>query len=491
MIDHLRNTQSFGLEDLQALVLDEADRLLELGFAEEIKQIVSMAPSKRQTMLFSATMTEEVQKLISLSLKHPVRLAADAAAAAPRELTQEIVRVRGGHGIALKEALLLALSARTLKNGRTIVFFSTKQNAHRAKILYGLAGLPSAGELHGDMTQAARLESLEKFRQGQLAFLLATDVAARGLDILGVETVVNYDAPRDLASYLHRVGRTARAGKLGKAITFVEDGDRGLIKQVMKKTAVSLQARQVPNEAVSNWQGRIESLQPAVERIKEEEREERALRKAEMEAQKAENMVIHGDEIYSRPARTWFQTATEKKALADASKIQALGNGYAEHGTPMTKKQQRAKEKNEKRSDRKLKAAKDEVERKKKRNMPMEETNATVKQVKAMKAREAELKMQGVPSGKAGRMAAAQVSGVKKKKKVSKKELFGDDPASAGGGGGGQGGGGVSKVYSGGAKSGQLHKVKQGAVAKSAMNSAKRQGKGKHAFKSKAKHRRR
>lgn len=103
-----------------------------------------------------------------------------------------------------KEATLLALGARTFNTGRTIVFFSTKQRAHRAKILFGLAGLPPAAELHGDMTQAARLESLEAFRKGEAAFLLATDVAARGLDILGVETVINFDCPSQLATYLHR-----------------------------------------------------------------------------------------------------------------------------------------------------------------------------------------------------------------------------------------------------------------------------------------------
>lgn len=100
--------------------------------------------------------------------------------------------------------MLLALCSRTFASGRTIVFFSTKQRAHRMKILFGLGGLASAAELHGDMTQAARLQSLEAFRRGEAAFLLATDVASRGLDILGVETVINFDAPKQLPAYLHR-----------------------------------------------------------------------------------------------------------------------------------------------------------------------------------------------------------------------------------------------------------------------------------------------
>ena len=154
-----------------------------------------------------------------------------------------------GKEAGAKEAFLLALCSRGFRE-RTIIFFRTKKGAHRAKMLFGLAGLPPAAELHGDMTQAMRLESLERFRkvaallddpfqaccnskqvcqpprkpcplsdlgahllQGEVAFLLATDVAARGLDILGVEAVVNYNAPLTLASYLHRIGRTARAGQ--------------------------------------------------------------------------------------------------------------------------------------------------------------------------------------------------------------------------------------------------------------------------------------
>lgn len=106
----------------------------------------------------------------------------------------------------------------------------------------------SSGELHGDMTQAARLDSLERFRKGELAFLLATDVAARGLDIIGVQVVVNYDAPRTFETYLHRIGRTARAGAQGQAVTLIEDGDRVLLKDVVKKGKVQLKQRLVPQQ---------------------------------------------------------------------------------------------------------------------------------------------------------------------------------------------------------------------------------------------------
>ncbi|GAB4821500.1 hypothetical protein N2152v2_008546 [Parachlorella kessleri] len=496
MIDHLRNTQNIGLEDLQALVLDEADRLLEMGFAEEIREIVKMAPVRRQTMLFSATMTEEVKRLIALSLKHPVRLAADPTAAAPQQLTQEIVRLKGGQA-AHKEAMLLSLCARTFNTGRTIVFFQTKQKAHRLKILFGLAGLPPAAELHGDMTQAARLESLERFRKGEAAYLLATDVAARGLDILGVETVINFDCPAQLASYLHRVGRTARAGNRGRAITFVEDGDRALLKEVIKKTKVQMQQRQVPAHAVASWQDKVERLEEGVFQVIAEEREERALRKAEMEAQKALNMVEHEDEIRARPARTWFQTERQKREVAQKSKAAALAGGREGEGEgdPRDKKQDGKAARKEKL---KQKAAK-QTEDKKRKNPLMDETVGQKRTIKSIKAREAELRQQGVSAARAGKIAAGMVTGVKSKKQ--KKRKAGEKGGENGGGDGGLFGGdgigkpsasGPSKVYAGGAKSGKLKIPKAvGALSKVELARAKRGGKGKHGFKSKARHKRR
>ena len=239
VIDHVRNSAAFGLEDLAVLVLDEADRLLEMGFRDEVRcffvvvvlsfccccvqegavllgrrhppqtlplntlpsrkkkqppkkqkkvaELVRLAPRRRQTLLFSATFSDEVQRLASLSLRSPVRLAADAVAAAPALLRQQVVRLKGAAAGASKEAALLSLCARSFASGRCIVFCKTKQRAHRLKLLFGLCKLPPASELHGDMSQAARLEALEAFRTGAAAFLLATDVAARGLDILGVQ----------------------------------------------------------------------------------------------------------------------------------------------------------------------------------------------------------------------------------------------------------------------------------------------------------------
>ncbi|XP_028760280.1 DEAD-box ATP-dependent RNA helicase 28 [Neltuma alba] len=317
MIDHLRNSMSVDLDDLAVLILDEADRLLELGFSAEIHELVRLCPKKRQTMLFSATMTEEVDELIKLSLTKPLRLSADPSAKRPATLTEEVVRIRRMRE-ANQEGVLLALCCKTFTS-KVIIFSGTKQAAHRLKIIFGLAGLKAA-ELHGNLTQAQRLEALDQFRKEQVDFLIATDVAARGLDIIGVQTVINFACPRDLTSYVHRVGRTARAGREGYAVTFVTDNDRSLLKAIAKRVGSKLKSRIVAEQSVIKWSQTIEQMEDEIALIVEEEREERALRKAEMEATKAENMIEHREEIYSRPKRTWFMTGQEKKLAAKAAK---------------------------------------------------------------------------------------------------------------------------------------------------------------------------
>lgn len=310
IIDHVRNTHSFGLEDLATLILDEADRLLEMGFLEEIKEIVRQCPKKRQTLLFSATLTAGVEALASLSMKNPARLSADTLGTTPKHLIEEILKLKPNQS-AQKEAFLMAIVSRSFDKS-TIVFTQTKQQAHRLKIIMGLSDV-KAGELHGDMTQTQRLAALDDFRTGKVTHLIATDVAARGLDIPSVDAVLSFDAPKTLASYLHRVGRTARAGKKGTALTFMEEGDRRLVKTIAKRGA-NLKARVVPGNIVADWHKRIEDLEEQIVQINYEERTEKQLQKAEMEARKAENMIEHAADIKSRPAKTWFQSEREKRS---------------------------------------------------------------------------------------------------------------------------------------------------------------------------------
>ncbi|KAI0217143.1 nucleolar DEAD-box protein required for synthesis of 60S ribosomal subunit [Massospora cicadina] len=318
LIDHLRNSASFNLDSIEILVMDEADRMLEDGFADELNEIVGACPKERQTMLFSATMTENVDELIRLSLRRPVRLMVDSSKAAAKRLVQEFVRVRA-HRESDRPALLYAL-CRGKFNKRCIVFFRSKAAAHQMKIVFGLLGL-KASELHGNLSQEQRIQALEDFRDGVVDFLLATDLAARGLDIQGVDTVINYNMPNLFAQYLHRVGRTARAGRAGRSISLVGEGDRKVLKAAIKSAfesgaggaAASVKHRTIPQGTVEKLSNRLAELAPKIAAILQEEKEEKMLQKAEMEANKASNLIKHEEEINSRPARTWFQSAKDKK----------------------------------------------------------------------------------------------------------------------------------------------------------------------------------
>ncbi|TPR11067.1 Methyltransferase domain family protein [Aspergillus niger] len=285
-IDHMRNSASFTVDTLEILVLDEADRMLEDGFADELNEILTTIPKSRQTMLFSATMTDTVDKLIRVGLNRPVRLMVDAKKNTAVTLVQEFVRLRPGRED--KRLGYLLYLCKEIYTGRVIVFFRQKKEAHRVRIIFGLLGLKAA-ELHGSMSQEQRIKSVENFREGKAAFLLATDLASRGLDIKGVETVINYEAPQSHEIYLHRVGRTARAGRSGRACTIAAEPDRKVVKAAVK--AGKSQGAKIASRVI-----------------------EPALAQAEMQVTKGENLIKHEAEIKSRPKRTWFETERDKKA---------------------------------------------------------------------------------------------------------------------------------------------------------------------------------
>ncbi|PPR05356.1 hypothetical protein CVT24_007970 [Panaeolus cyanescens] len=317
LIDHIRNSPSFNLDAVDILVLDEADRMLSDGFADELSEIIKSCPKSRQTMLFSATMTDSVDELVKMSLNKPVRLFVDPKRSTARGLTQEFVRVRKE---SERSAMLVALCKRTFKN-KVIIFLRSKKLAHQMRIVFGLAGM-RCDELHGDLTQEQRLKALYSFKQGTVDYLMATDLASRGLDIKGVETVINYDMPNQLAQYLHRVGRTARAGKNGRSVTLVGEGDRKMLKSALKHSTAEDQIRHrtIPTEVLQQWVEKVAGYSSEITEIMKEEKEEKQLRRAEMELKKGENMIEHEAEIFSRPARTWFQTGKEKEKAEALSK---------------------------------------------------------------------------------------------------------------------------------------------------------------------------
>lgn len=313
IIDHLANAPGFDLDRLEILVLDEADRMLEEGFEDELNQILEQLGNhgQRQTMLFSASLDDNIQSLMRLALRKPVRLQLDSSMAIARRLTQEFVRVRGEGAEEDRLVLLAALAVRTCSQ-RCIVFLPTKELTHRCRILFGLLGL-AAAELHGGLSQPERLASLNRFKEGKVTHLLCTDVAARGIDVQGVESVLNYSMPVKYQQYLHRVGRTARAGQKGRSISLVGEGaDRKMLKLLQKNSTESLKHRLIPASVISQYRQMIADLQPDLKRLLEEELVDRQLEKAEEEVKRAENLMKHGDEIKARPAREWFQSSKQK-----------------------------------------------------------------------------------------------------------------------------------------------------------------------------------
>ncbi|ERF68801.1 ATP-dependent RNA helicase DRS1 [Endocarpon pusillum Z07020] len=325
-IDHMRNSPSFTVDTLEILVLDEADRMLEDGFADELNEIISSIPKSRQTMLFSATMTESVDSLIRVGLNRPVRLMVDKQKSTVDTLSQEFVRLRPGRED--KRLGYLLHLCKTVHTSRTIIFFRQKKEAHRVRIVFSLLGL-KAGELHGSMTQEQRINAVETFRAGKTQFLLATDLASRGLDIKGVETVINYEAPQNHEIYLHRVGRTARAGKSGRACTLAAEPDRKVVKAAVKSAraqGAKIVSRVVGAEEADRWAREVEMLQDEVEEVLQEEKEERQLEQVGKQVVRAANLVEHRDEILSRPRRTWFESEREKRNAKTREK-EARGDG--------------------------------------------------------------------------------------------------------------------------------------------------------------------
>lgn len=219
LVDHLQNTKGFSLRTLKYFVLDEADRMLSMDFEEEINQILAVIPRERNTFLFSATMTSKVAKLQKASLTNPVKVEVSNKFQVPKQLVQQYLFVP-----AKWKDCYLAYALDEFKGQSAIIFVATCNNAIRVALLLRNLGF-GAVCLHGQLSQPKRLGALNKFKSGQRNILVATDVASRGLDIPNVDMVLNFDIPSHGKDYVHRVGRTARAGKSGRSIAFVTQYD--------------------------------------------------------------------------------------------------------------------------------------------------------------------------------------------------------------------------------------------------------------------------
>lgn len=302
------------------LILDEADRMLDEYFAEQMKEIINSCSRTRQTMLFSATMSERVKDLATVSLVKPVKVFVNTNQTVAFNLRQEFIRIRkrvdpkpvekksqendeqneneaaaeeseeetnnrrknfkghqrrGGKKYQAqherdekdredreREPILAALICRTFHD-HCMVFVQRKKQAHRLHILLGLLGV-KAGELHGNLTQQQRLESLKQFKEEQIDILIATDVAARGLDIVGVKTVINFNMPLSTEHYIHRVGRTARAGRAGISVSLADEGERKLVKDIIKSADHPVKNRIIPPDILDKYYKKLEALAPEI-----------------------------------------------------------------------------------------------------------------------------------------------------------------------------------------------------------------------------------
>ncbi len=234
MIDHLERG-NLSLENLGFLVLDEADRMLDMGFLPQIRRILMRCPEDRQTLLFSATMPADVQHLVDEFIPGHKRVQVGRRSQAPKEIVHEFEELASSE----KTRFL----CRTLggQNGRVLIFVKTKLGAERLGRELRGKGL-SADSLHGDKSAEARYTILQAFSRGRIRYLVATDVAARGIDVDDIELVVNFDMPRGVEDYIHRVGRTGRAGKRGRALSLWTRADRGVYNAVRKNLGAKTDA---------------------------------------------------------------------------------------------------------------------------------------------------------------------------------------------------------------------------------------------------------
>jgi superfamily II DNA/RNA helicase len=227
LLDHIEQ-KTVSLQQVEFFVLDEADRMLDMGFIPDIRRIAKLLPTKRQSLLFSATFSNEIKKLAESLLNNPQIIEVARRNTAAETVTQSVY-----HCQPLQKRALLEHLVRSRNLWQALCFVKMRSTASRLARALEKSGL-AADAIHGDKTQVARIEALEKFKEGKTQVLVATDVAARGLDIEELPIVINYDIPTSPEDYVHRIGRTGRAGASGEAITFVTKEDEEYLRDIEK-----------------------------------------------------------------------------------------------------------------------------------------------------------------------------------------------------------------------------------------------------------------
>ena len=235
--DHI-NRKTLNLKSINILVLDETDRMLDLGFIQQIQKIINFLPSKKQTLLFSATLPKNIRNISTKYLFNPVNISVEKKEKILQNINHITLNINQGEKY---NKLLQELDTR---EGSVIVFMKTK---HSSKKIYLklLKDGQSVNTIHGNIRQNKRINILNKFRNQKFRVLVATDIAARGLDIPHIEHVINYDLPQRTEDYIHRIGRTARAGKKGSALSFISENDKKIWKMISKLINPNIEDKEI------------------------------------------------------------------------------------------------------------------------------------------------------------------------------------------------------------------------------------------------------
>ncbi len=238
LMDHMER-RTVNLTNVEIFILDEADRMLDMGFIPDIKKIMRSIPDERQTMLFSATMPKVIEAIAEKLMEDPVRIEVDRSGATPAEVSHEMFLIKNHD-----KSRLLAFRLKQC-SGPVLVFTRTKRMASELTVKVNNMGF-AAAEIHSNRSLGQRRKTLEGFKQGRFQILVATDIAARGIDVSGIEMVVNYDMPANSEDYVHRIGRTGRAGKTGHAISFATTGQQGSIRDLERFMKTKLAISTLP-----------------------------------------------------------------------------------------------------------------------------------------------------------------------------------------------------------------------------------------------------
>lgn len=273
LLDHFERGNVL-LNDVKILVIDEADRMLDMGFVPDVDKIVNKIPPLRQTLMFSATMPKEIKKLANQFLSNPKEVSVDPPSATADTIIQQMVKLNSKQK---RETLRCILVGKKVKNA--LIFCNRKKDVgivHQSLIRHGF----KAGALHGDMDQFSRTETLDKFKDDEIEYLVCSDVAARGLDIPAMSHVINFDVPLHNEDYVHRIGRTGRAGRQGHAITFVTDDDdkyihavqilaKGTIQEIALNSILGTNTGGAKKEILTNRnnKNRNDQTQPKTEQL--------------------------------------------------------------------------------------------------------------------------------------------------------------------------------------------------------------------------------